>query len=99
MWGFNPDYAFPVGTSEVLSDAPLFFQRPLLRIVVMGGPFWVAIFFVLSGYVCSIKSLRLGRAGEKDEARKVASKSILRRVIRLVVPATIACILSWTCTQ
>ena len=78
---------------------PFLFQLPFLRIIVMGGPFWVALFFVLSGYVCSMKSLRLARAGEIDAARKAVSNSIFRRVVRLVFPATLMTIISWSCTQ
>jgi len=100
-WAFAPDYAYPVGTQHghPIDARPRILQLPFLRIIVMGGHFWVACFFVLSGYVCSIKCLRLARAGTSDEARKVAATSVIRRVIRLFIPATAACVLSWSCCQ
>lgn len=75
------------------------FQLPFLRLMITGGNFSVSIFFLLSGFVCSIKSLRRGREGDKVEARNVASNSIARRVVRLIVPASVATILSWLCSQ
>jgi len=56
----------------------------------------VCIFFLCSGYVCSIKPLKLARAGKPDEARKAIASSIARRLLRLAGPATIATIISAT---
>src|SRR5205814_6559804 len=70
-----------------------------LRLMITGGNFSVAVLLLLSGFVCTIKSLRRGRTGDKAEARNVASNSIVRRVVRLVVPATMATTLSWLCSQ
>lgn len=49
----------------------------------------------MSGYVCSIKPLKLARAGKADEARKVIASSAFRRVVRLSIPAGIATTMSW----
>jgi hypothetical protein len=46
-----------------------------------------------------MKSLRLAREGNKDAAQTVAGSSIVRRVVRLVIPATAATFLSWSCCQ
>lgn len=59
----------------------------------------MALFFLLSGFVCSIKSLRMARMGEAGETRRVAAESVLRRIIRLVVPATMGTTLSFLCSQ
>ena len=59
----------------------------------------VAIFFIMSGYVCSIKPLKLSRDGKPDEARKNIASSAFRRVIRLGIPAGLATTISWLFTQ
>jgi len=59
----------------------------------------VGIFFIMSGYVCSIKPLKLARAGKPDEARKAIATSAFRRVVRLGIPASIATTISWLLCQ
>lgn len=59
----------------------------------------VGIFFIMSGYVCSIKPLKLAREGKPDEARKNIAASAFRRVVRLTIPASIATTLSWLLCQ
>ena len=53
----------------------------------------------MSGYVCSIKPMKLARAGKAADARQVIASSAFRRVIRLAVPATIATLCSWFLCQ
>lgn len=53
----------------------------------------------MSGYVCSIKPLKLAREGKADEARKNIAASAFRRVVRLSIPAAIATTLSWLLCQ
>jgi hypothetical protein len=53
----------------------------------------------MSGYVCSIKPLKLSREGKPDEARKNIAASAFRRVIRLGIPASIATTMSWLMCQ
>lgn len=55
----------------------------------------VAIFFILSGYVCSIKPLKLARAGKAEEARKNIASSAFRRVFRLGGPSIFVTTVSW----
>lgn len=95
-WAFAPEYRFPANSRH---HRPYIFQLPFLRIVVIGGNFCVALFFFLSGYVCSLKSLRLARDGNKEAAKLVAGSSIVRRVVRLAVPATAATLVSWVFCQ
>jgi peptidoglycan/LPS O-acetylase OafA/YrhL len=82
-----------------LDERPYLLQLPYFRLLVNGGNFFVANFFLLSGFVCSMKSLRLARAGEEVTVRDVISDSMFRRTVRLIVPATIATIISWTICQ
>jgi peptidoglycan/LPS O-acetylase OafA/YrhL len=77
---------------------PHLFQRPFLRMVA-AGPFWISIFFLLSGYVCAIKPLRLSRAGQPDDARKVVASSAFRRLFRIGIPAAVGTIFPWILTQ
>jgi peptidoglycan/LPS O-acetylase OafA/YrhL len=93
--GFAPEYNLP----PPAGSNPYLFQLPFLRLLITGGNFCVCIFFLLSGFVCSVKSLRRGRVDDKVGARNVASDSIVRRVVRLVVPPTMATVLSWVCSQ
>jgi|SRR5579862_1278700 len=76
-------------------DVPFPFALPIFDLGLHGGFLAVCIFFVMSGYVCSIKPLKLARAGKADEARKAVSSSAFRRVIRLAIPAGIATTISW----
>ena len=77
---------------------PHLFQRPFLRMIA-SGPFWISIFFLLSGYVCAIKPLRLSAQGQQDEARRVIASSALRRLVRIGVPAFLGTMLPWMLTQ
>jgi peptidoglycan/LPS O-acetylase OafA/YrhL len=80
---------------ETSFDVPFPFALPIFRLFLHGGFLAVAIFFVMSGYVCSMKPLKLARAGKPDEARKVIASSAFRRIVRLGIPAGIATTISW----
>ena len=75
------------------------FQLPFGRLLLKGGYLSVGIFFLMSGYVCSIKPLRLSGLGRADEARKVIASSVFRRLFRLGMPATVATTISWFLCQ
>jgi peptidoglycan/LPS O-acetylase OafA/YrhL len=92
---FFPNFAAP---ADDVDSVPHLFQRPFLRLFV-AGPFWLAVFFLLSGYVCALKPLRLFRDGRLDDGRRAIESSAFRRVPRLVVPTTAATILIWTLSQ
>jgi hypothetical protein len=49
----------------------------------------------MSGYVCSIKPLKLARAGNIESARGAIASSALRRFFRLAGPALFSIVLSW----
>ena len=59
----------------------------------------MSIFFLLSGYVCAIKPIRLARAGQAEEARRVIASSAFRRIPRIVVPATLGTLFAWVLAQ
>ena len=63
------------------------------------GKIGVAIFALLTGYVCALKPLKLARGGKHHEALSAVAKSAFRRPPRLVLPATIALIIAWTMAQ
>ncbi|EXJ78093.1 hypothetical protein A1O3_09254 [Capronia epimyces CBS 606.96] len=76
------------------STTPALFQRPILRLVISGHS-WVAIFFILMGFVNSLKPLQLARSGQIDKALSKLSSSSFSRVFRLVLPASAATLISW----
>jgi hypothetical protein len=66
-----------------------FFQLPLIR-VVHSGRFMVAIFFVISGYVLSYRSLKLAREGKQVELLDSLASSVFRRWLRLHLPVIVS---------
>jgi peptidoglycan/LPS O-acetylase OafA/YrhL len=73
-------------------------QRPILRLVAQGNA-WVAVFFVLLGYVNSLKCLTQSRAGEVDAALSTLASSSFRKTGRLIFPAAAVTILAWFACQ
>ena len=57
------------------------------------------MFFVLGGYVCAIKPLRLARTDQADEARKTIASMAFRRLWRIGVPSAMAIIISFILAQ
>lgn len=62
---------------------------PGVRIFFCGGHYAVAVFFVLSGYVLSIKPLRLIEANNLAELAEHLSSAYFRRWFRLFIPLAI----------
>jgi len=73
-------------------------QRPILRLVAQGNS-WVAVFFILLGYVNSLKCITQSRAGETDAALSTLASSSFRRTGRLVFPAATVTLLTWFACQ
>ena len=73
-------------------------QKPILRLVGQGHA-WVACFIILSGFVNSLKAIKLVRQGNIDGALNNLAISSFRRSFRLFLPATAATILSWFICQ
>ena len=51
----------------------------------------------MSGFVCSLKPLKLARANRVEEARAAIASSTFRRFFRLGGPAIVSTIISWFC--
>lgn len=74
------------------------FQRPFLRLIG-SGPAWVALFFILSGFVNALKPIKQARAGQVENALSGLAVSSFRRSFRLFLPAAATTCLSWTLCQ
>jgi peptidoglycan/LPS O-acetylase OafA/YrhL len=59
------------------------------------GTAWVAIFFVLLGFVNSLKAVQLARVGATNDALNSLATSTFRRTGRLVFPAAAVTVLAW----
>lgn len=80
------------------SDTPRLLQIPIFRIPWQGR-IGVPIFAFLTGFVCSLKPLKLARQGNHSGAFQAVAKSAFRRPPRLMLPATIALLCAWTVAQ
>ena len=74
------------------------FHLPFLRLPAQGPP-WVALFFLLTGYVNAMKPMKQARNGSIGPALAGLSSSTLRRTGRLVLPTTVATLASWFIAQ
>lgn len=92
---FLPNYLSP---ADAVDATPHLFQLPFFRIH-SSGPLMISIFFILSGYVCAIKPIRLSTAGQPDESRRVIASSAFRRCLRIGLPATFVTIFAWALAQ
>ncbi|KAK3203689.1 hypothetical protein GRF29_106g310463 [Pseudopithomyces chartarum] len=63
-----------------------FATLPFVRHFFSGGHFAVAIFFVISGYVLSVKSLGLIHKGQHQIAADSIGSALFRRWLRLFIP-------------
>ncbi|KAK2836930.1 hypothetical protein FQN49_006579 [Arthroderma sp. PD_2] len=86
---------FSAGPAE---GSPRILQLPVLRIPWQGR-IGVTIFAFLTGYVCALKPLRLSGSGNYNASFTSIAKSAFRRPPRLVLPATIALVCTWTLAQ
>ncbi|KAL3478446.1 acyltransferase 3 [Aspergillus californicus] len=78
--------------------APRLLQLPVFRIPWQGR-LGVTIFAFLTGYVCALKPVKLSRNGNMLGAFTAVGKSAFRRPPRLILPATLALIISWAMAQ
>ncbi|KAI8175025.1 hypothetical protein K4K54_008030 [Colletotrichum sp. SAR 10_86] len=62
-------------------------QLPFLRVLYCGRPM-VHIFFVISGFVLSLKALKQARKHDYDGLHRTLSSSVFRRGFRLFLPTT-----------
>ena len=75
-----------------------FIHLPFLRLPAAGAP-WVSLFFILTGYVNAMKPIKQARNGNGNQALSGLAFSAFRRTGRLVLPATIATVISWMFCQ
>ncbi|KAK3942824.1 acyltransferase [Diplogelasinospora grovesii] len=80
------------GSSEKPGEDLLFWQLPVIR-VLHSGRASVTIFFVISGYVLTIKTLTLihqHKGGENGKVLDALSGSLFRRPFRLYLPILVS---------
>jgi peptidoglycan/LPS O-acetylase OafA/YrhL len=73
-----------------------FASLPFVRLFFSGGHFAVSIFFVISGYVLSVKSLSLIQSGKAANAAENIGSALFRRWMRLYLPVILVTF-SWVC--
>ncbi|KAL3422804.1 acyltransferase [Phlyctema vagabunda] len=92
------DVLFSPTTGEQAGSPVRLFQRPFLRVFVQGR-IGVAVFSMVTGYVCALKPVKTMRAGRPELALQNIAKSAFRRIPRLFLPAAIATVLCWFVAQ
>jgi peptidoglycan/LPS O-acetylase OafA/YrhL len=79
-------------------DKYYFITLPGIRMFFAGGHFAVATFFVISGYVLSVKPLSLIQSKEFLKLEESLSSALFRRWLRLYIPSvatTLLYMISW----
>ncbi|KAJ5590693.1 hypothetical protein N7450_004665 [Penicillium hetheringtonii] len=89
---------FLIPPSFAETGKSVLFQRPFFRLIIQGQA-WVAMFFILLGFVNSLKPLQLARSGAISEALGSLSTGAFRRSGRLVFPAALVTFLTWLICQ
>ncbi|KAF2666843.1 hypothetical protein BT63DRAFT_320653 [Microthyrium microscopicum] len=90
LFSYTAFHDFGYGQSP---DQKYVFQLPIIR-VLYAGHAMVVVFFVVGGYVFSIKPLKLIHSGQKLSFLDALVSSVFRRAIRLYMPAVIATFLT-----
>ncbi|KAI1954020.1 hypothetical protein LOZ57_000364 [Ophidiomyces ophidiicola] len=75
-----------------------FWQLPFLRLA-MGGRGAVALFFVITGFVNSLSTVKSARAANTHAALTGLARSSFTRSGRLVLPTSSATVIAWFLTQ
>ncbi|KAK1596970.1 acyltransferase [Colletotrichum navitas] len=83
-WYLARPYGIPQ-ENDTAASSPL--QLPFVRVIYSGKPM-VHIFFVISGFVLSLKSLQQARKHNYDGLHRTLSSSVFRRGFRLFLPTT-----------
>ena len=79
-------------SNDKMHSSPI--QLPFIRVVYMGRPF-VHVFFVISGFVLSLKPLRQARAHNYADLHTTLSSSVFRRGLRLYLPCVASTFISF----
>jgi hypothetical protein len=75
-----------------------FWHWPIIRTFAEGFP-WVCVFFTLSGFVNSLKPVKLMRNDNQSAALTVLATSAFRRSLRLMLPCTLVTTITWIGAQ
>jgi len=81
-------------THQYEGKPPRLVQQPFFR-VLFQGRIGVAIFSLVTGYVCALKPIRHFHNGDHKVAFRGIAKGAFRRVPRLVLPTSIITCLIW----
>lgn len=73
-------------------------QWPIIR-VFFQGRIGIAIFALVTGYVCALKPIRMSKAGNIEGALVSVAKSAFRRIPRLFLPTMFATFIIFVMTQ
>ncbi|KAF2680065.1 acyltransferas-like protein [Lentithecium fluviatile CBS 122367] len=86
LWahGFNGNIVYE--NSFGYEGKHYFAALPFVRHFFSGGHYAVSIFFVISGYVLSVKSLGLIQRGQQQNAADSVGSALFRRWLRLYIP-------------
>jgi len=75
-----------------------FATLPFVRLFFSGGHFAVAIFFVISGYVLSVKAMGLIHHNQNLNAADNIGSALFRRWLRLYIPVIVVTFI-WLCVR
>ena len=78
-------------------DRYYFVQLPGIRVLLAGGHFAVAIFFVISGYVLSLKPMTLRQKHKYGEMTENIASALVRRWLRLYILVAITTFMFMIC--
>lgn len=96
---YQGQFGFEVLSYGMSPDTYNFWRLPLFRPLYHSGNAMVCVFFVISGYVLSVKSLRLLRENNNNNSKEAfyesMTSSIFRRYMRLYLPAMISTLISF----
>ena len=91
----NESMRFPGESEDVLGSI---IRLPILRLHTLGAP-WLAIFFILTGFINVYKPIKQARKGDVSSALTGLASSAFRRPWRLVLPCILATVMAWIMTQ
>lgn len=98
LWAHNTQENHMIENAFGFEGHYRFASFPGVRLMFNGGHFAVACFFVISGYVLSVKPLSLVQAGEQAKLADNLASQLFRRWMRLYIPlivTTFLYMLTW----
>lgn len=84
-----PYYGTPLQKKNGAPAPSSIIQLPFLRLLISGRPM-VHIFFIVSGYALSLKTLKQVRSHDIPGALNTISSAVFRRAIRLFLPLAVS---------